>query len=155
MSAQPQQAPGSQEVTCVVVPLHNHTLLLPNICVAEVLPWRRTKALAGVPEWCVGVLGWRGESVVVLDYERLLDPSSAPQPHRAMLVMKKHHHREGSGFYALAAAALPRMVSLSAEDVVSQPAQPHVAVSMMTSVGTEAAMIPNFLYLEEQVRQII
>ena len=78
MSTSPSQIADSDEVTCVMVPLNEQTLLIPNVCVAEVVPWRRTKKLTSVPAWCVGVLGWRGESVVVLDYESILDPERRP-----------------------------------------------------------------------------
>ena len=34
------------ELSCVLIPLDGTRLLLPNISVAEILPWRRVKVLA-------------------------------------------------------------------------------------------------------------
>ena len=155
MSAEQLPANESEEVTCVLVPLDEQSLLVPNVCVAEVLPWRRTKQLSGVPSWCVGVLGWRGESVVVVDFEAMLDPTRQPASQRAMLIMKKTHAWDGTAFYALATTALPRLLHLTEDEISQRESDVHAGVSMMASVGTEDACIPNLKYLEEQVRQIL
>lgn len=42
-------AQQSTELSCVVIPLSGMQLLLPNICIAEILPWRRVKALEDAP----------------------------------------------------------------------------------------------------------
>ncbi len=176
MSAQAAETNAAAEVTCVLVPLHQHTLLIPNACVAEVLPWRRSKQLAGVPPWCLGVLGWRGESVVVLDYEAIVSGKQTNAPHRAMVVLKKTGTWEGSAFYAVAAAGLPRLVHVGEQELgpsgagdeqaeethtaeahsaEAHSAVAHSAVAMRVAVGTEEALIADFGYLEEQVKQIL
>jgi chemosensory pili system protein ChpC len=156
MSAQQADTSDAAEVTCVLVPLHEHTLLIPNACVAEVLPWRRSKQLAGVPPWCIGVLGWRGESVVVVDYEVVVGGQPASSPHRAMVVLKKTGSWEGSAFYAVAAAGLPRLVHVGEQELgAADDGDAHAAVAMRVAVGTEEALIADFGYLEEQVRQIL
>ena len=45
-----------------MIPLADTHLLLPNVTIAEILPWRRIKPLADGPKWCLGLLGWRGET---------------------------------------------------------------------------------------------
>ena len=64
------------ELSCVIIPLQGLQLLLPSVCIAEILPWRRIKPLKDGPEWCLGELGWRGEAVPVIRFERLNQPSA-------------------------------------------------------------------------------
>ena len=155
MSAGAAQQPVADEVSCVFVPLREQTLLIPNACVAEVVPWRRTKKLTGVPPWCVGVLGWRGESVVVLDFETVLDADDRPQGHRAMLIVRKAQDWEGSAFYALATAGLPRLMALGEAELSSAAEDDDAAIDLRVSVGAESVIIPKLSYLESQVRQIL
>ena len=143
------------EVTCVLVPLANEPLLIPNVCVAEVLPWRRTKPLSGVAPWCVGVLGWRGQSVVVMDFERYMGIEVDAAARRAMVVMKKSHHLDGDAFYALATAGLPRLMHIREQELSQRDEALLPGVSMLTTLGTEDAVIPNLQDLEEQIRQIL
>ena len=63
------------ELSCVLIPLDGARLLLPNISVAEILPWRRVKALNDGPDWCLGLLGWRGETIPV-DADLVIIPGS-------------------------------------------------------------------------------
>ena len=43
-------AVDAKELACVMIPLANTHLLLPNVTVAEILPWRRINAAAGRAE---------------------------------------------------------------------------------------------------------
>ena len=52
------------ELSCVMIPLNGTQLLLPNVSIAEILPWRRVKALENGPQWCLGVLNFS-----ILDFE--------------------------------------------------------------------------------------
>lgn len=56
---------------CVVLPQEEPSQLVPNDCVAEILPWRRVKPMPGMPRWCLGTLVWRGQTVVVVDFSCL------------------------------------------------------------------------------------
>ena len=44
-------AMDSNELACVMIPLADTHLLLPNISIAEILPWRRIRALPDLPDW--------------------------------------------------------------------------------------------------------
>ncbi len=143
------------ELACVLIPLQQGQLLLPSVCVAEIMPWRRIKVLQDVPAWCLGLLGWRGETIPVLRFERLNQPKSAgPAPGRCLVVM----NRTGSGgvapFYALAAEGLPRLVQLSDGDLDDQDQRPGPAEARVVRIGTETASIPSLSFIEAQVAEL-
>lgn len=39
------------ELSCVLIPSGSFQLLLPNVSVAEILPWRRIKPIESSPAW--------------------------------------------------------------------------------------------------------
>ena len=124
-------AQESAELSCLLIPLtQGAQLLLPGVCIAEVLPWRRVKPLADAPDWCLGVLGWRGKVVPTIRFEQLHRAASqVPAAGRCLVVMNRTQSNVGVPFYALAAAGLPRMVQLTGDDlgVADKPSGKAVA----------------------------
>ena len=144
------------ELSCVLIPLEGTQLLLPNVCVAEILPWRRVKVLGETPPWCLGLLGWRGEMVPVVRFETLNGQTGENRKSgRCMVVMNRARNAKGLPFYALAADGLPRMVQLTSDDLSNEPCRLGVAESVMVKVGTESAVIPNLDVIEKAVAQLM
>lgn len=144
------------ELSCVVIPLQDAQLLLPNVCVAEILPWRRIKALADTPPWCLGLLGWRGEMVPVVRFETLNGLAGpARKSGRCMVVMNRARNARGLPFYALAAEGLPRMVQLTADDLANEGGTLGPAESVLVKLGTETAVIPNLDVVEKAVAKLV
>ncbi len=142
-----------KELACVIIPLADAHLLLPNVSVAEILPWRRVKPMRDAPPWCLGLLGWRGESLPVIQFETLNGARAdvAGGRGRCLLVMNRARHAKGRAFYALAAAGLPRIVHLTDDDVQNQAVRLGPAEVASLKVGTETAVVPNLSFIEEQI----
>ncbi|MEM1230935.1 MAG: chemotaxis protein CheW, partial [Pseudomonadota bacterium] len=86
----------AEEVQCVVIPLLNSSLLLPNVCIAEILPWRRVKALKSTPDWLTGLLGWRGETLPVVNFELLNEhPEARVANGRCLVIMNRAGLKRG------------------------------------------------------------
>lgn len=143
------------ELSCVLIPLNEMQLLLPNICVAEILPWRRVKVLEGAPDWCLGLLGWRGEAIPVVRFERFNNTMAEDRKvGRCMIVMNRARTSGSIPFYALAAEGLPRMLQLTDDDLTNVPTKLGRAEVMALRVGTESAIIPNLELLEQHVSEL-
>ena len=143
-------------MSCIMIPIAGAELLLPNVCIAEIVPWRRMQPLKKGPEWCLGLLGWRGENIPVVRYQVLnkKGDAGAPKAGRCMVVMNRARSAQGPAFYALAADGLPRMVQLNDGDVSNTPIALGPAEKAVVAVGTEPAIIPNLEYVEKQVRAL-
>lgn len=140
------------ELSCVLMPLQDGQLLLPSVCIAEITPWRRIKPLDGVPDWCIGVLGWRGEAIPVIRFERMNHPRAQWQARgRCLVVMNRTGTAAGAAFYALAVEGLPRLVQLSDGDLVDHDGRLGRAESRTVRVGMETASIPSLDYVERQL----
>lgn len=139
------------EMSCVLIPLEDGQLLLPSVCIAEIMPWRRIKVVPEAPDWCLGLLGWRGEAVPVVRFEQLNGTrTDGRRAGRCLVVM----NRSGAGamsFYALAVEGLPRLVQLTGSDLGDQDGAPGPAEARRVRVGAELASIPSLTYLEQQI----
>lgn len=146
-----------EELACVVLPQEALSLLVPNDCVAEILPWRRVKPVPGMPRWCVGTLGWRGQTVVVVDFQLLTsDRGQARGNRRALVVMHRTTKREGMSFYAIASSGLPRLLYLAEDEVRDVEDGPtSAAILSHLTLGSEAVVVPNLRYVEDEVSAAI
>ena len=143
------------ELSCVLIPLNAGNLLLPNVCVAEILLWRRIKNLKDAPDWCLGLLGWRGQSIPVVRFERLNKSTNEERKTgRCMVVMNRARSSDGLAFYALAAKGLPRMVQLTDADLSNEPRKLGPAEVAVVKLGMETATIPNLEFVESSIRQL-
>lgn len=139
------------DISCVVIPTGNSVLLLPNVCVAEILPWRRIKPLADQPDWCLGLLGWRGESVPVVSFDRFNGDPNGPDSGRCLVVMNRARRESGRAFYAFVAQGLPRILQLADDDVVNQAGDLRNAEAIRAKVGTEPVIVPKLSVIEDAV----
>ncbi len=152
-AARVAQEPG--ELSCVLIPLlEGRQLLLPSVCVAEIMPWRRIKVLPDAPNWCLGLLGWRGEVVPVIRFEHL--NRAHPDERRAgrCLVVMNRTGGAALPFYAFAAEGLPRLVQLSDSDLTDRDDPAGIAEARVLRVGAETASIPRLSYVEQQVAEL-
>jgi chemosensory pili system protein ChpC len=145
----------ANELSCVVIPASGNQLLLPNVCVAEIVPWRRIKVLEDGPAWCLGYMGWRGLTLPVVHYGGFDESADPMQTPRCLIVMNRARTSGGIEFYALVADSLPRMVQLVEEDLTTEGGNLGAADSMHVSFGTEIATIPDLAYVENQVAGLV
>ena len=145
----------SNELTCVLIPTPGPQLLLPNVSIAEIVPWRRIKLLDDGPAWCMGHVGWRGQNVPVVHYPGFDDsPDAPPRSARCLVVMNRARNQAGPAFYALTAIGLPRMLQLAPEDLHNLDVELGIADVMQVRVGTEAATIPNLGFIEDRLAEL-
>jgi len=58
---------GNQDkIRSLWVPLREMNLLLPNVAVAEISSYRAPEAQADMPEWFLGMVRWREQSIPVI-----------------------------------------------------------------------------------------
>lgn len=144
------------EVSCVLIPTEDTPLLLPNVCVAEILPWRRVVTIDGMPDWCLGMLDWRGESIPVVRFERINKSTvQGPKVGRCMVVMHRTQSADGVPFYAIATEGLPRILQLTDADIANVPTQLGAAEASAITVGMERVVIPDLRYIEDLVAESV
>jgi chemosensory pili system protein ChpC len=143
----------NREMACLILPLDECDLLLPNDCVAEVMPWRRVKPAAGLPRWCPGTLVWRNHTVAVVDFSVLAGLRDQPRMNRrALVVVNRITLREGSALYAFACAGLPRVLRASESELQDAPdSESRQGALAAIQLGSDTAFIPDLRFIEDEV----
>ncbi|MEM7219998.1 MAG: chemotaxis protein CheW [Pseudomonadota bacterium] len=142
------------DLSCVVMRLGATSLLLPSVCVAEVMPWRQLRPVPGMPPWLLGVVGWRGSKIPVLRFEALneQEPATAAS---CLAVMNRCGSPSGQSFYAFAIDGLPRIVQVGEEDVAEVDETLGAAERAAAHLGTESVRIPDLAYIENQLLSLL
>ena len=144
-----------EDINCVVLPIGALGLLVPSVCVAEVLPWRRIREAEGTPDWMMGLMTWRGESIPVVRFETLNGSTDAVSSDcECVAVMNRCRTAHSEAFYAIATDGMPRMVQVGEADIFPEQTHLGVAESAAVKVGTEQLRIPNLGYLEDQLMNL-
>lgn len=142
------------ELACVLIPLPERPLLLPSVCIAEILPWRHLAPVPGGPDWAAGTLDWRGERLPVLRVERLAGSDMSPVPGRSLVVLNRSRADAPLPFYAVAAAGLPRLVQMTEDDLGdAAPAAP--AGGLAVQLGAEPVWIADLRLLEARAAELL
>ena len=145
-----------RELACVLVPLRDHYLLLPNVTIAEVVRMQRVQRVDSAPPWLVGMTSWRGKVIPVLSPEAVFADAGVaepPSPGCSLLVMNRSRPVDGLEFYVLLVRAMPRMLWVAAEDlrVVGGALKPGEAARL--ELGQDEVSVPHLPYFEDLVMQ--
>lgn len=138
-------------ISCLLLPLKDKQLLLPNVSVAEIVPFSHLLTTASSAKWILGQVSWRGVSVPVVCYELINNkPAPAPNTDARFAIINSTTGNPKLPFYAVLIQGIPRLVRVNKEDLQQVEAM-HNAEYDACAVNIEqtgAAMIPDLDKLE-------
>ena len=142
---------NSQTLSCVMIPMSERQLLLPNVTIAEVVDYASSDAGANTPDWLVGYLDWRGLQLPVISYDAANGGSlSVPGANRGRIVVLNtigEHHQQVP-FMALVTQGIPSQARLTEDQIRQLDGEAGPADLMQVEVEGDSAWIPNLEYLE-------
>jgi chemosensory pili system protein ChpC len=149
----------AKEMDCAVIPIHQTSLLVPNVCIAEITPWRRLRPKPDTPSWHLGTLAWRGTQVPVVSYEILNDAPELVlppnEPGACLIIMNRSRPATELTFYGLAAQGLPRLLHVADDELAQQGAAQHSAEAYRVHLGTEDAIVPKLSMVEGLIVELV
>lgn len=141
-----KQAALPTEVPSLMVPMLGRPLLVPNLAVAEIVPFERPMPEEGKPQWFIGHIGWRGQKVPVISLMQLRGEEEEI-PHDARIAVFN-----GVGgsmpFYGVISHGIPRLVRVRPQDLESTDGMYTPYDDAFVAVGGELAIIPNLPQIE-------
>jgi chemosensory pili system protein ChpC len=136
------------------IPLREINLLLPNLAVAEIGSYRVPESQPGLPEWLLGMVRWRQQSIPVISLEMMcgLDSVSNPVFSRLMVV---NSVRPASPMlhYAIVTAGLPGLIQFDADTAADYEACSEDGLLCVLRVGNEFAFIPDLDYIQGRLER--
>jgi chemosensory pili system protein ChpC len=145
------------QVDCLLIPLKDRNLLLPNVTVAEIIPFSHLLTTASSVDWILGRIDWRGTPVPVICYEMLNSQvAPAPNPNARFAVINGVGAHADMPFYAMLIQGIPRLVHISADDIQEVEAMNQGTYDQqVVSMNGENAMIPDLDAVEAILKNSI
>lgn len=142
------------EIRCMLIPLHEGRLLLPNAAVAEVIGYRDPDPVASGADWLQGKVNWRQRDLPVVDFERMLGrPDLGAGIRQRIAVCYALSPDAKRPMLGIVAQGIPRLLRVSRQAIESADAgvPGESPVRMTLSVGGESLLVPDLDYLQAQL----
>jgi chemosensory pili system protein ChpC len=149
------------ELYSLLIPLSSERLLVPRVCVAEVIAFsvpERPKEEDRMPIWFLGKVEWNGRRVPVISFEAISGEDVENRPGRTRIVV---FHAIGpdlkAGYFGLITQGFPQLVRVNG-DVLSldterswSKQQPALCRARMIN---EYPLIPDMERLESMIAEL-
>ncbi|MGP0171519.1 chemotaxis protein CheW [Pseudomonas sp. NCHU5208] len=139
---------SADSLTGLLVPLADRTLLLPNVAVAELIPYRAPQTSEGMPGWYLGEVAWRDLRLPLLSFEAASGGEAQVASRARVAVLNALGGRPKVKFIALLVQGIPRSLKvereLPAAEVELAPLELGAA-----RVGEDVVRIPDLIGLEQ------
>ena len=150
--------PLPREIRCVLVPVGNLRLLLPNATIAEVVTQSKPEPVDDAPEWLLGRITWRGWRVPLVSFTKLAGTEEGDAELSVRVaVLKALGGNPALPFIAVLTQGFPRLTTLNAELIIpthdGSALPPGVRAHVL--VRDDVAMIPDLEWLEAELLRLL
>lgn len=141
---------SANNITGLLMPLTDRTLLLPNVAIAELIPYRAPQVSAGMPNWFLGQIAWRDLRLPLLSFEAASDGQPTVSSGARVAVINALGGRPSVKFIAVLVQGIPRSLKVGAELV---RADVELAPLELDAVqfGDAVLRIPDLIGLEQKL----
>lgn len=138
-------------ITGLLVPLADRTLLLPNVAVAELIPYRTPQAVqSNAPAWFLGQVPWRDLLLPLLSFEAASGGQAETGSRARVVILNALGGRDHVKFIALLVQGIPRSIKIDAS--LSRSDAPLASLELeAVNLGDIQARIPDLIGLEQKL----
>jgi chemosensory pili system protein ChpC len=151
----PTQQPTVNQIATLLIPVNGKHLVLPNVNVAEIIPYRDPVGAADedVPTWYLGRFSWRSTDVPLISFEAINDePFASRTRNRRIAILNNVTGDPTLPFCGIVTEGLPRLMRLMAEEIAEDPDAPAGPAELArVLVNGERASIPNVAFIQNQL----
>ena len=141
-------------IRALIIPLQDRNLLLPNVAVAEVVPYMRPRAIAAAPDWLLGAISWRGLNIPLISYDRMHGVQTEGVIGQARIAVINTVRADGGlQFYALVTAGIPQLKRVNTDTIQELSADAGEGQLSQVQVSDISAVIPDLNALESVVAE--
>lgn len=145
----------SDFIPCMLIPLQQHYLLLPNSTIAEVIPMPRIRPSDDKPDYWVGQCDWHSLQLPVIDLESLVEnePYDTSDANK-LCVLHGINSNASVSVYALPCYGVPQLIHLNESALkLAQDADRSDYLHYQIQIGKKEAYIPNLDNVEITLSQ--
>lgn len=150
--------PLPREIRCILVPVGDVRLLLPNATVAEVITLPTAEPVAGAPDWLLGRIAWRGWRVPLVSFTTLCGAGEGDaELSSRVAVLKTLGGNPELPFIAVVTQGFPRLTTLNAELIIpthdGSSLPPGIRAQVL--VRDDVAVIPDLEGMETELLALL
>jgi chemosensory pili system protein ChpC len=139
---------------CLLIPIQGGRMVLPNVTIAELIPFQKPAVLDNVADWIVGEIEWRGTMIPVISYEEFSGFKKGPagQDLRVAVVNSPNGEQGKMRFFGLLTQGIPSLIKLEEAAIKeNQNAVLQKGQKMAVTLETGHATIPDLDMLEAEI----
>ena len=157
MSAELQSTITANELSTLLIPVNGKQLVLPNVTVAEIIPYRQPEAEDDVPNWYLGSFNWRNVNVPLVSFEAINEEPFVSQSRgRRIAVFNGLVDGEKLPFYGLVTEGVPRLMRIAPDEIATDDeAEAGPSELSRVLVSGERAAIPDVDFIQQQIIEIL
>lgn len=157
MSEQVISSNAVNELATLLIPMHGKQLVLPNVTVAEVIPYVEPDPQDDSPSWYLGTFPWRNQNIPIVSFEALNEEPFVSKSHsRRIAVLNGLVDSQRLPFCAMVTEGMPRLMRVMVDEVsVDEEADNGPCEVGRVIVNGERAVIPNVDKLQEEVLKLL
>ena len=132
-----------------LIALQDSIMILPNVAVAEVVPYSESENIANKPDWYLGDISWRGRVIPLISFEAMCG-KSRPQivkTSRVAVINAVGGHCD-VGFYAMLVNGIPRLIQATEQNFSGESCKETGVLSNVQIEGVKA-IIPDLDFIEK------
>jgi chemosensory pili system protein ChpC len=149
-----------KELYSLLIPLRSERLLVPRMCVAEVISFAeasRERDEQG-PDWYLGTMDWNGRRIPVVSFDQGA-PDERRSKHRRTRVVVFHAITKDvkSGYYGILTQGFPQLVRVNADVLTldgDQQVPERLPVLCRARMIHEYPLIPDLERLEHMIGEL-
>ncbi len=145
------------EVATLLIPVNGKQLVLPNVTVAEVIPYVEPESPEDAPNWYLGMFPWRNQMVPLVSYEAINEEAFVSQSrNRRIAVLNGLVDSMRLPFCGIVAEGMPRLMRVMSDELVNDEENSvGPAETARVLVSGERAAIPNVDFIQQAVVDLL
>ncbi len=157
MSGELQSAIAANELATLLIPMSGKQLVLPNVTVAEIIPYIEPQADEDKPDWFLGAFNWRNIDVPLISFEVINGESVDHQGNeRRIAVLNGLVDNQRLPFCGIVTGGVPRLMRIMPDEVsADENATAGPSELSRVLVSGEKAAIPNVDFIQQEVLNVL
>ena len=144
----------NEALPCLLIPMKGGRIVLPNVTMAELIPYQAPQPTSAEASWLVGAIEWRGTMIPVISYEDFCGQRSAPQGQdlRVAVVNAPNGESGSLRFFGIVTQGIPSLIKLEAAAIKeNQNSNLLKGQKMAVTLETGHAVIPDLDMIEREI----
>ncbi len=148
---------AAEELATLLIPVNGKQLVLPNVTVAEIIPYKDPVLEEDVPSWFLGRFEWRNVMIPLVSFDILNDePFVGQSSDRRIAVLNSIVEDDRMSFCGIVTEGVPRLMRVTPAEVSSDDeASPGPAELSQVLVSGEQAVIPDIDFIQQETLKLL